>query len=209
MPEIHAGKARPKVDTLWIVSGPSSVGKSTFIESDRCAEITGLPPGAAVVFAFQNNGADRDLRNTLFHYNLLRPAAAFLRHERRKSRDSVEKVALQPGHCDLTALQAAALMFSQDDAWRAIRTHPVSKRAIVLHADRDQIVARVRERVEVERSIRGGASNVYNSADWLWLYENLDLAAVYRAWRAELDAAGIEQIHLDSNDRQFRLCSPG
>ena len=36
---------------IWIISGPTSAGKSTFISSPRCAELTGLSPGASCYLA--------------------------------------------------------------------------------------------------------------------------------------------------------------
>src|SRR5688500_6437644 len=71
---------------LWIVSGPSSVGKSTFLESQRCREITGLPMDAPELIAFEPGIESRSLDNTLFQYNLLGPATLFRRRQAAEAR---------------------------------------------------------------------------------------------------------------------------
>lgn len=196
---------------LWIISGPSSVGKSTFLESPRCREVTGLPSDAPVLFAFESGIGSRDLNDTLFHYNLLRPATRFRRrqavaakswkgrlHRFLRGSASIER--------ETAALRSAAIAFRQDPAWQAITGQPVQKKAVVLIADRDRILERVQHRREIERAMPEGASNSYKSEEWLWIYERLDLPELYRAWCAELKAAGIEYVTIDSNDPQFRLC---
>lgn len=107
---------------------------------------------------------------------------------------------------DLAGLRSAALAFSEDPAWQAIRSDPVKKRAIVLMADRERILARVEQRREIEHHMRGNAANTYRAEGWIWLYERLDLSALYRAWCAELEDAGIEYTTIDSNDLQFHPC---
>src|SRR5688572_10045319 len=59
----------------WIISGPLSVGKSVFMASPRCAEITGLPPETPVVWASDESQLDAlDSSDAYFHYNTLRNA---------------------------------------------------------------------------------------------------------------------------------------
>lgn len=193
---------------LWIVSGPSSVGKSTFFESARCREITGLGADSPIIFAFERNLANRDLNNTLFHYNLLRPATAFRRRRANSMAKWMDRMRRFLGKEELSKrglqdLRNAAKAFHQDAAWTAIRQMPVQKKAIVLIGDHARIVERVRQRREVER----GITDVYKTEEWLWLYQRLDLSELYRAWFAELEDAGIEYLTLDSNDRDFRICA--
>jgi len=197
---------------LWIVSGPSSVGKSTFFESARCREITGLGADAPTLYAFERDLANRDLNNTLFHYNLLRPASSFRRRRAKTVAGWMDKVRRLIGREELSKrglqeLRKAARAFHQDAAWTAVRQNPVQKKAIVLLGDHARILERVRQRREVERGILGGKSKIYKTEEWLWLYQRLDLTELYLAWCAELQAAGIEYLTIDSNDLDFRICA--
>src|SRR5215217_2286916 len=70
---------REKAIMLWIISGPTSVGKSTFLASPRCTELTGLPSGSPVYWPVDNLRAeDLSSVDAYFHYNILRP----LKHSR-------------------------------------------------------------------------------------------------------------------------------
>jgi hypothetical protein len=196
---------------LWIVSGPSSVGKSMFLESERCREITGLPPDAPVLFAFQDNVATADLENALFHYNLLRPASFYRRRQLavaatwRSRICRIFKRGTSP-EAEIGRLRRAATGFRHDQVWNDVANQPVKKKVIVLVADQNRIRERVQQRRKIEQIMPSGRSNSYQTEQWLWLYERLDLLELYAAWYAELDAAGIEYLIVDSNNPQFRLC---
>lgn len=189
---------------LWIISGPSSVGKSTFLASPRCREVTGLGPETPVFFGFDVAGSDTQLTSVdcLFHYNLLRPAALFT-----KKKKCAQTFAQRLRHsiglsrtADLEQMQRAAADFRSDPAWAGIIAQGGEKRAVLLIAERDHILDRVRARRQIEAHLEES----YQASQWLALYEWLDLPLLYRAWYAELLACGIEPVLLDSHDPEFR-----
>ena len=194
---------------LWIVSGPSSVGKTTFMGSPRIGEITGLPANAPVLFPSEKDPGGRDLAGCLLHDNMLRPAARFGRKQARlveRPRPLIERLL---GRNKVTAPDAAAwreaaLDFANDPSWAAIVARPVAKRAVVLVASIETILARVRARRVIEPG-RDASRETYRPAEWLDLYARLDLPAIYRAWTAELTARGVDYVMVDGNDSEFRL----
>ncbi|RYD72264.1 MAG: hypothetical protein EOP84_23450 [Verrucomicrobiaceae bacterium] len=197
---------------LWIISGPSSVGKSTFLASQRCYDLTGGGPDALTRFAFEQDPALSEHEDSFFHYNLLRPASRFRREHSPpplrwyQLRTRFRRLFDTPPLASSTrALQQGAQDFSRDPAWANLVASPTPKKAIVLVADQDRILERVRSRTKVEEEMPSGLSNTYRPTDWLWFYERLDLAELYRAWYAELARCGIEYLIVDSNDSHFRL----
>ena len=194
---------------LWIVSGPSSAGKSTFLASPRCREITGLGPDAPVRLPNATGIEAGDLSDSFVHYNLLRPAHRFLRlaGAGKPPRRAFLARLLRRGtaHPDDAAFAQAAVDFRDDPAWRAVLAVPSAKKAVVLVAGRERIIERVRERREIEPNRGAEKSNVYPSKFWLALYARIDLPRLYRAWCDELTACGIDGVLIDSNDLEFRL----
>ncbi len=194
---------------LWIVSGPSSAGKSTFLASPRCREITGLGNDAPVRLPNANGIDAGELNGSLVHYNLLRPAHRFLRLAGAGGppRRAFLARLLRRGaaHADDAAFAQASVDFRGDPAWRAVLDAPLAKKAVVLVAGRERIIERVRARREIEPAQGAEKSNVYRSEFWLALYERIDLPRLYRAWCDELTACGIDSAFIDSNDLEFRL----
>src|SRR5215207_4277777 len=110
----------------------------------------------------------------------------------------------RPARTSAREWQRAAADFSADPAWAEIAALRLPKTAIVLVAERERILARVRERREIEQAMSAGKPNVYPGDKWLHLYASIDLPALYSAWVAELARCGIACIHVDSNDPEFR-----
>ena len=195
---------------LWIISGPSSAGKSTFLASPRCREITELGPEAQILFGFSLNGPSaQPLEGDLFlHYNLLRPASQFARQRRHAQRSLAGRVRGWLGFRARGAweqTQEAAAKFRADPAWAEAVALPGPKRAVVLVASRDRILERVRSRRQIEPHL----AEAYDPDEWLALYDSLDLPRLYRAWYQELRSLGIEPLLLDSHDAAFRsLAAP-
>jgi len=162
---------------IWIVSGPSSAGKSHFLDSPLAAEVTGLPRATRVWFPKEiGPGSPPAGEDAFVHYNILRP---FQRAGRPRD------VAVGPQ------------LFEGDKQWRAILALPGEKKAVIVVADRETLVGRVKGRADVE----AGDPHAYNPQKWLRIYEAIDLGAVYREWRAELGRRGIQYVKVDGGGR--------
>ena len=162
--------------TLWLVSGPTSAGKTRLINSPRIRELTGLGEDAPVLHPNDLTRKLRLSRDTVLHYNLLRPAQR-----------SVQKGG-QPVHdfgIDRKLGQALAL-----DAER---------RALILVASKAKLTERSGQRIENEP----GSGNDYGRTKWLDLYERVDLDELYGAWRDELRRLQIPWVELDSESQSF------
>jgi 2-polyprenyl-3-methyl-5-hydroxy-6-metoxy-1,4-benzoquinol methylase len=159
---------------LWIVSGPSSAGKSTLISSPRIREITSASPGAAMLLPSDVAGETALTGDAYLHFNILRPADRLMQFSEGADDD-----------------------FEGDPEWRAARALPARRRALILRASKEVLVGRVRDRVAMEQG------DPYPSEHWLELYEHVDLDAVYSAWRQELERAGIPWIELDAEAEGF------
>jgi hypothetical protein len=167
---------------LWIVSGPSSVGKSTFIASQRCRDLTGLPPDAPMLWPGDGPlPTALDATDALFHYNILRPINKGVAHD------------------------FATPNFAGEATWAGIVAHPVPKRAIVLVADKDTLLRRIDERSDREADgLRAGGTR-YPRKRWRRLVEATDLAAVYVAWRRELSDRHIPYLMLDATGDDYPI----
>lgn len=162
---------------IWIVSGPSSAGKSHFLDSPRAAELTGLPPRTRVWFPKEiGPGAPPAGEDAFIHYNILRP---FQRAGRPRD------------------VEIGPHLFEGDKQWRAILALPGEKKAVIVVAERETLVKRVKERAGVEADDR----HAYSPQKWLRVYEAIDLGAVYREWRAELMRQGIQYVKVDGGGR--------
>lgn len=189
---------------LWIISGPSSVGKSSFISSPRCAELTQLPPGTPVLFPHTAAPLDQDYAPNFFlHYNILRPA------NMKPQWDAAGRVQ-EPGINTST-------VYNQDPEWNLVSRHAMAMRAIVLAATPTTILNRVRERQIFERLAQQGHKTLYPAELWLNVYGQVDLVSIYREWCRELEDHGIPYLFVDStddsypvlsNDECFRLLQP-
>ena len=157
---------------ICIVSGPTSAGRTTILESPRAPEITGVPRGTRVWFPKQiGPGSPPPGQDALIDYNILRP---FQRTPRPQD------VVFGPE------------LFAGDKQWRAILALPGEKRAVIVVADRATLVARVKARVDPET----GDPNAYGVAKWVRLYNTISVDAVYRAWRDELKRRGIPYVEV-------------
>ena len=182
---------------IWIISGPSSAGKSTFVKNPRCHEITGLAASAPMITPARQSGfAAQDLGDCFFHYNICRPAWAALRDKRSDVRDlSAEK-------------KAAACQFGSDAKWVDLLQNKAEKKAVVLVADKATILDRVNRRRFVEPHVSTGKDKRYNAEFWQKLYERTDLTGVYKAWCAELERCKIPYVLINANDSRYSVLPP-
>jgi hypothetical protein len=74
-----AEQRAPEPPMLWIISGPSSIGKSTLRSSPRIREITSLGPETPMVHSRNLKKTAGITRNSFLHYNILRQADRAIR----------------------------------------------------------------------------------------------------------------------------------
>ena len=175
---------------LWIVGGPSSVGKSTFMGSPRCREITGLGSDEPVVFPADHSRleeGDPGYRpSMLYHYNILRPM--WLRARPRGPTPT--------GDTD----------FGGDLRWHDLMARGLTMQAVVLVANKQTILERARSRETVEDpALKTRNRNEYSSERWVRFIERSDLLSLYRAWCAELRRRGVPYVIVDSSDDAYRI----
>jgi 2-polyprenyl-3-methyl-5-hydroxy-6-metoxy-1,4-benzoquinol methylase len=175
---------------LWIISGPSSVGKSTFIRSKQCFALTGLRPKKTLVIKPMDLPDRLDPRlladvDCFVHYNMLRPVSLFAKHEATKATSQRE-------------YQTRSIEFMADPWWNEFsrRTIDKQKRAVVLVAS----VAAILERV--------GGRRGYNIEYWRSLYEKLNLPDIYRAWCSELERRQIPFVFMDATGSTYPVLDP-
>lgn len=179
---------------LWIISGPTSVGKSTFITSPRCAEITGLPCETPVVFPANQSRLDEfGATDVLFHYNTLRPLDL---------KRCYEQSGLPTGQ---PAIRKAT-DFARDRPWNDLIKREVAKKAVVLVTSKQTILQRTSQRHVVESPTLIDLKNhPYPNQKWIDLIGQIDLAALCRAWCDELRSCGIPYTLVDSSDNAYPI----
>ena len=169
---------------LWIISGPTSVGKSTFIRSEQCFALTGSRPKKRLVIKPMDVPASdpRLVANAdcFVHYNMLRPVSLFAKHEATKATSQRE-------------YQTRSIQFTADPWWNefARRTKDKPKRAVVVVASMAAILERV------------GGRRGYNIEYWKSLYEKLNLPDIYRAWCSELERQQIPFTFVDATGSTY------
>jgi len=166
---------------LWIISGPSSIGKSTFIRSGKCSDLTGLPLEAPVLKPKNKPGLDPRLlggADCFVHYNILRPVSLFAK---REATDATP----------LEQFRSRSTQFSADPWWVEFSQRAGSKRAVVLIANLVSILK------------RAGARADYKIEYWQHLYAKLQLPQIYRAWFSELDRHQIPVLLVDATDTNY------
>jgi hypothetical protein len=155
---------------LWIISGPTSAGKSTFIASPRAFALTGLPPECPVLWPSMTlQLSDMRMRDAFFHYNILRSVAP--KHW----------PAELAGQC-VEAVTLEAIRFDRDRRWIELLDSHVEKKAIVLVAGKQTLVQRIEQRsINEEPDLSGREAKDYPTTLWLRLMEQVDLPALYAA----------------------------
>jgi hypothetical protein len=179
---------------IWIISGPTSVGKSTFIARPRSAELTGLPRGTPVVFAFSKRMAEQlGQTDAILHYNILRPLQRLRRFAGSADQEGVE-------------LEGRLAEFDQDPVWTEIVNHTAPKTAVVLVASKHTILERIQHRSAIEESaLTARKVKAYPNEKWECLLEQVNLPDLYGAWCQELRNRHIPYVLLDSSDDSYRF----
>jgi hypothetical protein len=185
---------------IWIISGPTAVGKSTFIMSPRCAELTGLSPETRVIWAARASKVSKAdeldqfaSTDVLFHYNIMR-----LRELKRLNRRSTDSAQEDSGFG-----KRRGFRFARIREWDSVTKNSAPKKAVVLIASKQTISQRM-ELVRRKDSLRGEKKNSTNHK-WLSLLESIDLAALYKDWLQELRDNSIPYVLVDSTGDTFPI----
>lgn len=190
---------------IWIVSGPSCCGKSTFIRTEKALQITGLSYNEEVIFPFQIDFRLLiSLKTGFFHYNILRPLWKII-----KKRPAFYISFLYPNPILVRLFRIDKLRcrfiydtwdYKLDYQWMKFLSTSIPKKAIVLVADNQALIKRTSEREEREKDPAGLGilKRDYPARRWAFVYTVLDLPLIYDMWCEELRRAGIEFILLDA-----------
>ena len=169
---------------LWIISGPTSVGKSAFIRSEQFSALTGLRPKKKFVIKPMDVPAS-DPRlladaDCIVHYNMLRPVSVFAKHEATEETSHQE-------------FQTRSIQFMADPWWKEFsgRARDKPKRAVVLVASVSAIVE------------RAGGRRGYNIEYWRSLYQKLNLPDIYHAWCSELERQQVPFMFVDATGSTY------
>lgn len=167
---------------LWIISGPSSVGKSTFIRSEQGLTLTGLPPETPVLKPKNRPGLDARLlgdAECFVHYNILRPVSLFAKREATTTTSAEQ-------------FRTRSTQFNADPWWVEFSERTDKRQAVILVANRIAILRRASARPD------------YKIEYWEELYAKLHLSQIYRAWHAELDRHRIPVVLVDATNTNYR-----
>ena len=179
---------------LWIIAGPSSSGKSTFLDSPALTEITGLPSTTTALFARVGVAEQVDrLKDYYFHYNFLR----FL-----------EPALKNPGATEIWGITVPApgvgFDYALDTTWDQMASLAMPKKAIVLVISRSLLMERVAVRTVIEpRNIQPGRTHSYPAAEWLEIYGRVDFVDAYRVYLTYLRSKDIDHVLLDSTTSAY------
>jgi len=173
---------------IWLISGPTCAGKSTFLKSQRCLRLTNLPTTTPIVWpATAQKIVDDALTDCFFHYNILRPIDLFLND-------------------DTSPQLPRRIDFTTDSPWVLLKKQPIPKHSLILIADKQTLLKRARQRQIIEENLlTHQKEKVYPWQHWVKLITNTDLEVVYRSWRQELIDNDISFTLLDASDSDYRL----
>lgn len=190
--------SRAESGVLHIVSGPSCVGKSTFVET-----VTGTPAGrwsAGAPLLFPNDAMPSHLKqDCVYHYNILRPIHFI-------AAGTPGMLARRFGRYDYRGRRKMRIRrdwsYERDPRWRSIAQIDVPKRALVLVASRAALLARAARRTEIESSRAG---EQYPRREWLAVLREADLPWLYGAWTRELSRRAIPWELVDTTSRDYAV----
>ena len=168
---------------IFLVCGPSSVGKSTYVQTAEALSAFGLETKPPLVFPDEVGVRDLPSQPYAVHYNILRP---------------VHSLEDQGG----LASANARWSYDFDQAWQRIVKLPGPKKAIVLVASVEDLKARAAVRTAIEPELHA-VPHPYPNEYWSKIYQKLDLRLVYQIFVAQLQELGIETEFVLSRDGTF------
>lgn len=194
---------------MWLICGPSSVGKSTFIESGKAAHFANLPNNTPTKFPVEFE-SDLFIPNSDFflHYNILRPYH-FIDNSTKYS-DFVNRLKrfffLEHHSSTEWEYIKSSWVYQKDTSWRNILNTKYAKKAIILVSTKNIIIERTKQRLIIENlHLTNTNQGKYPSSFWINLYNKIDLNDIYRIWCNELDQHGIDYICIDTSSGTYNL----
>ena len=203
-----------------MISGPSSCGKSTFIENFPLRKV-GFPSENLPVF-FPNKllrqDSPGDYQNAILHYNILRPYPLY--DESRSDQyvkngynKYIKKLTSflwknKQQHHSWEELKSA-WDYQRDPFFAYLNKLEIQLKVIVLVANKDLIKQRMRKRSLLEERRFSDSERPYPRSYWLNILNQLDLLDVYNIWLNFLQQNQIEyQLHNSNTMEYEQLNSP-
>lgn len=186
---------------IWIISGPSNAGKSTFIQNGSAQMITRSPEEPRTIFPFDENielllSSNKD---SYLHYNILRAHfnATPLHRKILPLFFSTDKKIKQ---------FEISVNYTDDAPWKTITQLKAEKKAIVLVAGKKTLIGRAKQREDVEiEEFKILKQNGYKSMYWSKLIEKMDIEIIYQSWLSELFDKNIPYILVDSTNSNYEI----
>lgn len=185
---------------IYIVSGPSCVGKTTFMAAE-IFPLKELPLSSSVFASDKNPSPNTDC---VYHYNILRPIhymegkQYFLPYRLQKYESILASIF--PLRNAYWRRIEQHWSYGIDPSWVHIRQLPIAKKAIILMTDLKTLTQRASKRTLVEK---GRGTQGYPSDFWLDLFNKIDLSEVYTRWINELEALDIDYSIIDSTGKEY------
>src|SRR3954471_13991790 len=148
---------------LWIISGASSVGKSSYIQQQQSRQNGEAASRAGVFFPDDLSLIDSATDRTGYHhYNILRPIH-ILHSDLMDERSPLLSERARPS-------------FGEDPAWLSVLDWPGEKRAVVLLTSRQTLLNRIQTRAVIEpRDLTRQPEQAYPVKEWENIATNVDL----------------------------------
>jgi hypothetical protein len=189
---------------IYLVSGPTSCGKSTFIEKCPRNRI-GIPKDVPVFFPKQVlEGAPMYAYNdVIVHYNILRLYPILGKAMQEKIRCLYKKMTFflkrQKGANFLWSELLKKWDYQQDPFITFLFNNNFAIKAIVLVANKDLIRQRMQKRLFVEADSKKPYPRTY----WVSVLEQVNLLDIYNIWINFLQQNKIEYKLYNSNTMEY------
>lgn len=196
---------------IWIISGVSSAGKSSFILSERALEITGLGPQTPIIFPFHGwEGFRKGETEAFFHYNMMRPLFFILgKHPILKLRIALCRLSFLPLSWSGFKLNWDILIkrwdFKADPKWSEFCRLRQQREAVVLVTSAPMLLDRTKKRepLETENVYNKKTRRKYNNHLWINIYNQVNLLDIHKRWINELERNEITYHIFDSTTDKY------